>query len=316
MLPILTITLNPTVDFATNAPKVFPGQKLRCDTPRLDPGGGGINVARAVRLLGGHATALVAIGGPTGAQLLQFLAFEGVSTVAIQGPGDTRRSFSVTDSSSGEQYRFVTPGPEWGADDVTRALAGVERAATEGGMIVLSGSQPPGVAKDFPSILAEHVAGRKARLIVDTSGPALKHLAEEPREAIYALRMNVEEAEDLAGTPLHSRQDTADFARKLVRDQVAEVVVVARGGDGNVLANGEEKAWHCTGARVPVVSPIGAGDSFVGGLTLALARGDSPDDCLRLGSAAASAAVSTEATELCDPAVVESLMPSCVISQL
>ena len=91
---ILTITLNPTVDYATTAPEILAGPKLRCTEPHIDPGGGGINVSRAIRLLGGQSTALVAIGGSTGAHLLQLLAFEGVATVAFQGPGETRQSMS------------------------------------------------------------------------------------------------------------------------------------------------------------------------------------------------------------------------------
>ena len=317
MTPIVTITLNPTVDFATTAPNVVAGPKLRCTEPQFDPGGGGINVSRAIRQLGGTSTALIAIGGAPGAQLLQLLAFEGVATVAFQGPGTTRRSFSVIDESTGGQFRFVTPGPSWTAEDVDRALAGVDRAAGNGSgsLIVLSGSQPPGVAKDFPSILSAHIAGRKARLIVDTSGEALAHLIEEPRDAIHVLRMNVEEAEELVGHPLPAREDTADFAQGLARKGVAEFVVVARGADGSVLASADRR-WHTTGAKVRVRSAIGAGDSFVGAFTLALARGDSPQEALRFGSAAASATCTTEATQLCELGIVEQLLPECVITEV
>ena len=317
MPAILTLTLNPTVDFATTAPHVVPGPKLRCTLPQLDPGGGGINVARAIRLLGGEAAALVAIGGPTGAQLLELLAFEGVATVAIQGPGETRRSFSVIDESTGEQYRFVTPGPSWGEEDVTRALAGVDRAAPDATLVVLSGSQPPGVAKDFPAILADHVAGRAApaRLIVDTSGPALAHLAEARHDAIYMLRMNVEEAEELAGRPLPDRADTAAFAQGLVEKGVAELVVVARGTDGSVLAS-RDAAWHSCPPRVDVRSAVGAGDSFVGAFTLWAARGEPVELCLKAGGAAATAACATEATRLCDPDTMRTLYDAASLTRL
>lgn len=306
MSTILTITLNPTVDFATTAPQVLPGPKLRCTEAEFDPGGGGINVARAVRMLGGQATTLIAIGGPTGAQLLELLAFEGGSTVAIQGPGETRRSVSVIDESNGEQYRFVLPGPVWDENDVERALVAVDRAAGAGSLVVLSGSQPPGVAKDFPSILASHIEGRNAQLIVDTSGPALKHLAETPHEAVYLLRMNVEEAEELAGRELPAVADTAAFARELVSRGVAQLVVVARGIDGSVLIS-EDEAWHAVPPEVEVVSAVGAGDSFVGGFALWAARGEPIEECLRTGVAAAAAAVTSEATRLCDKALTEKL---------
>lgn len=312
---ILTITLNPTVDFATSAPQIFPEHKLRCAEPQIDPGGGGINVARAIRKLDGQATALVAIGGATGAHLLQLLALEGVPTVAFQGPGETRQSMSVTDRSSGEQLRFVMPGPDWDQADVARGLDSIDQATGDGTFVVLSGSQPPGVAKDFPSILAGHVAGRKASLIVDTSGPALTHLVEEPKEAVAVLRMDGAEAEGLAGRPLPGRGDSAAFARSLVAAGVARTVIVARGADGSVMAD-TSGAFHCVAPKVKVVSKVGAGDSFVGAFTLWLARGDKPEVCLQAGVAAASAAVASEATRLCDPDMTRALIPDCPIERL
>ena len=312
---ILTITLNPTVDYATSAPEISAGPKLRCGEPQIDPGGGGINVSRAIRNLGGQSVALIAIGGATGAHLLQLLALEGVATVAFQGPGETRQSVTVTEDDTGEQYRFVMPGPSWREEDVPRALATVDQATGDGTLVVLSGSQPPGVAKEFPSILAGHIAGRGARIIVDTSGPALFDLVEKPRGAIHTLRMNGEECEELAGQPHPAPADTAAFARGLIGRGVARHVIVARGSDGSVLAS-SEGAWHATGAQVEVVSKVGAGDSFVGAYTLALAREWEIADCLRFGVAAASAAVNSEATRLCDRTLTERLLEECAVRPL
>lgn len=312
---ILTITLNPTVDYATSAPKVFAEQKLRCTTPQIDPGGGGINVARAIRRLDGQATALVAIGGATGAHLLQLLALEGVPTVAFQGPGETRQSISVTDQATGEQFRFVMPGPSWTDTDVARGLVSIDQAAGDGTFVVLSGSQPPGVAKDFPSILSDHVEGRKAHLIVDTSGPALEHLAQDPHDAVHVLRMDGEEAEGLAGRALPDRSDSAAFAGELVARGVARNVIVARGADGSVMVNGDG-AFHCVAPKVKVVSKVGAGDSFVGAFTLSAARGEQLTEALRHGVAAASAACSTEATRLCDPDHTAAILKDCLLERL
>ena len=312
---ILTITLNPTVDFCTTSQSIEPGPKLRCTEPQIDPGGGGINVARAVKLLGGQATALVAIGGATGAHLLQLLALEGVPTVAFQGPGETRQSMSVINQATGDQYRFVMPGPIWQEHDVPRALESVDQATTEDTLVVLSGSQPPGVAKDFPSILASHVGDRHARMIVDTSGPALTHLVEEPQAALHVLRMDGPEGEEIAGRVMPSREDTAEFAQELVKKGVAKIIIVARGADGSVLATADG-AWHSVNPPVPVVSTVGAGDSFVGAFTLALAGDEPVEECLRWGVAAASAAVMSDATRLCDREQTENLLARCTITKL
>ncbi|PZX19729.1 6-phosphofructokinase 2 [Palleronia aestuarii] len=313
--PMLTITLNPTVDFSTSTASIAPELKLRCAEPQIDPGGGGINVARAIRQLGGQAVALIAIGGSTGAQLLQRLAHEGVATVAFQGPGETRQSVSVIDEGNGSQFRFVMPGPSWQSGDVDRALDSIDQATGDGTLVVLSGSQPPGVAKDFPSILADHVAGRRARLIVDTSGPALHHLVEKPHESLHLLRMDDAEAEEIAGRLLPTKEDTASFAEDLVARGVAKMVIVARGADGSVLST-EEGSWHAVGAPVEVRSKVGAGDSFVGAFTLALAEDRPASDCLRFGVAAASNAVMTDATRLCDRETTDGLYETCTLKRL
>lgn len=312
---VLTITLNPTVDFSTTAPSVVPDVKLRCTEPQIDPGGGGINVARAIRQLGGQAVALIAIGGSTGAMLLQRLAVEGVPTVAFQGPGETRQSVSVIDESTGAQYRFVMPGPSWKEGDIERALESIDQATGDGTLVVLSGSQPPGVAKDFPSILSRHVTGRRARLIADTSGPALRHLVEEPAGRLHVLRMDDVEAEELAGRPLPEVADTAAFCQGLIARGVAEMVVVARGADGSVLSM-SGGSWHAVGPKVEVRSKVGAGDSFVGAFTLALAEERPPEEALRLGVAAAANAVMTDATRLCDRDTTDRLARDCALTRL
>ncbi len=312
---ILTITLNPTVDFSTSTGEIIPELKLRCTEPQIDPGGGGINVARAIRLLGGQAVALIAIGGSIGAQLLQRLSHEGVPTVAFQGPGETRQSFSVIDQSNGQQVRFVMPGPAWRESDVLRALDSIDQATGGGTLVVLSGSQPPGVAKDFPSILAQHVSGRQARLIVDTSGPALMHLAEAEHDAVFVLRMDDAEAEELAGRALPTVEDTAAFASKMVARGIARNVIVARGADGSVLTNAEA-SWHSVAPKVPVLSKVGAGDSFVGALTLGLAEHRPIEECLRFGVAAASNAVMTEATRLCDAETTARIVKDTTLRKL
>ena len=123
MRPILTVTLNPAVDLAAATPQVVAGPKLRLGKPAIDPGGGGINVARAVRLLGGEALAFVALGGAMGAQLAWLVQRTGVPLVGFEAPGETRHSLTVTAEDSGAEYRFVLPG----ADGIKNSLFGRSR---------------------------------------------------------------------------------------------------------------------------------------------------------------------------------------------
>ncbi|OOY21599.1 sugar kinase [Thioclava sp. DLFJ5-1] len=312
MTSILTITLNPTVDLSIETPEVAPERKLRCTRPLTDPGGGGLNVSRAIAALGGNSTAFVALGGTTGDRVMRLLAEAGIAVFPFPAPGETRMSLTATDQSTGAQYRFVMPGPDWGARDVAKALSRIARAAPEGGIVVLSGSQPPGVPEDFPARLATKMARTKARLFLDTSGEALHQLMESEAKPADVLRMDELEAEGLAGRKLPERRDSADFAQSLVQRGLAHAVIVARGADGNVLAT-KDARWFAVAPKVDVVSKVGAGDSFVGAFTLALSRGKSFREALQQGAAGAAAAVTTPATDLCSAAMVRRLLPHCPV---
>lgn len=312
--PILTVTLNPALDLSTAADEVRPDLKLRCDKPVVDPGGGGINVSRAIKIIGGQSTAMVALGGATGTRMAEMLKADGLAVVRLTAPGETRQSLAVTDRASGGQYRFILPGPEWHKTHVADMMAAIAEHARAGGWVVVSGSNPPGVAPGFEQMLTVRLKDGRAKLLVDTSGDALRALAGSSIP-VDVLRMDSHEAEGLAGRPLPLRADSAGFAAGLVRDGAAKAVIVARGADGSVIA-GPDGAWHAEAARVNVVSAVGAGDSFVAGFVLAMARDWPVDQALALGAAAASAAVMTPATELCHPIDVERFYSGRVVTRL
>jgi len=312
-LSILTLTLNPALDMATEVAEIIPGHKLRCSEPQLDPGGGGLNVSRAIRALGGDSLALVAIGGLTGDRLAGLIRAEGVTFLSILGPGETRQSLTVNESATGRQYRFMLPGPVWGAAERASVFTLLRATARPGGISVISGSQPPGVPIDFPAELAASMPD--SRTVLDTSGPALAEAVRRPIPGLDVLRMDGEEGEELAGRPLPTREDTAAFAQSLVRQGVARTVIIARGADGNILADAERRLF-AHAAKVQVRSTVGAGDSFVAAYVLARARGQSNAEALALGSAAASAAVTTDATRLCQLDDVLRLVPQCAVSEV
>ncbi|MCW9043218.1 MAG: hexose kinase [Pseudopelagicola sp.] len=315
MQDILTITLNPAVDMSTAVDHVEAGPKLRCERPAIDPGGGGINVSRAIRTLGGQTRALVAVGGPTGKKLRHLLLEEGIAYLPFRAPGETRQSLAVTDRSRRAQYRFVMPGPDWAQADVDRLLAMLPGIVPEGGFVVPSGSLPPGTGTDFIASLCHTLSGRDVQVIADLSGAGLHALLQTPGPCLNTLRMDQHEAETLHGAPLPDRTDTARFARTLRDKNIAKTVIVARGADGSVLVTGDT-ALHVAAANVPVQSKVGAGDSFVGAYTLSLARGEDPGSALQHGSAAASAAVMTGATDLCRREDAGRLLSHCPLTVL
>ena len=315
--PVLTITLNPALDIATTTPRVAPGPKLRCGAPCADPGGGGVNVARAILQLGGTATAFVALGGATGTRHAQLLRAEGVALAQFRVDGETRQSLTVTEDESADQYRFVLPGPAWTDAQTRRAVDRITGELRRNMVSVFSGSLPPGVPATLPAQLARIAAQDGATLLIDTSGAALRTLITEPLadHAPGVLRMDGAEAAEMAGRTLSQPQDSADFAAELVDRGVARCVIVARGADGSVMATPAARL-HCRPPTVDVVSRVGAGDSFTGAFAFALAQGQEDSDCLRVGTAAAAAAVMTDATALCRREDVARLKPECTVTAL
>lgn len=313
-MAIVTVTLNPALDLETRTTRLEPGHKLRCAPPRRDPGGGGINVARAVVTLGGSATAAVATGGALGQGLLDDLARSGVAVAALPAPGETRQNLSVIEEATGNQYRFIFPGPTWAEADIAAATEALLPLVAPGDLVVLSGSLPPGLSPASYVDLARAVIGAGGLVVADTSGAALTALARAGL-GLKVLRMDHAEAEDLLGETLPTPADTARSALNLVAGGAAEIAILARGAEGSILAS-REGCWFAPAADMPVVSLTGAGDSFVAGATLALSRAMPLPEVLSRGVAAASAAVTTEATELCDRDVFEAILPDCTARKI
>lgn len=310
MRDILTVTFNPSLDLATDVASVEPNQKLRCETPHTDPGGGGTNVSRAIQLLGGQARTLVALGGATGDRVEALLSEAALDVIRHEAPGETRQSLVVTSKTTGDQYRFMLPGPKWFPMDSTAAEAAVVAAARPGGLVVLSGSLPPGMPAQVLPDLCERLAEKDVQVVADTSGPALHLFASGAVSRPHVLRMNHLEASEIAGHPLANLSETADLASELIEREAADIVIVARGPEGSVLAT-KGRRLHSHAADVPVRSKVGAGDTFVGCFTLALAQGRPLDEALSRAVAAASAAVMTEGTLLCRSEDAERLIAHC-----
>ena len=151
--------MNPALDIATATETVVAGHKLRCGQPRYDPGGGGINVARAVHRLGGDALAVFPIGGLSGEMLCRLLHDEGVPHIPVPIAGFTRESLAVVERQSGKQYRFLLPGPLLSPHDQERCLHALAMHAGGAAYLVASGSLPPGVSE----VRARHLGGRPQR---------------------------------------------------------------------------------------------------------------------------------------------------------
>lgn len=303
MPTIATLTLNPALDVETATETVRDTHKLRCGPPRIEPGGGGINVARVTHALGGDVVAVFPQGGPTGATFAALLGAAGIPTLAVPIAGAMRESFTADETSTGKQYRFVLPGPELAAHEVDALFAAIEAMAPAPDFVVASGSLPVGCDPAVFKHLCELCARIGARLVVDTSGPPLAALE---GSCAYLIKPSLREVEELVGRPLTSEAEEMEAARELQRRGFADVVVVSLAERGALLA-ASDCELRMPAIRVPEGSAVGAGDSMVAALVLALSRGWGLEAALRYGVAAGAAALTAPGTELARRQDVERL---------
>ncbi len=295
MVNIYTLTLAPSLDSATLTPHIYPEGKLRCTAPVFEPGGGGINVARAITHLGGKATAIFPAGGATGEHLVALLADEQVATQSVESHDWTRQNLHVHVEASGEQYRFVMPGASLSADEFRRLEEKV-LAIESGSLLVTSGSLPPGVELAKLTQLLAAAQDKGIRCIVDSSGDALAAALELGN--IELVKPNQKELSALVGRELTQPDDVRKAAQEIVHAGKALRVVVSLGPQGALAVD----AQQCVQVVPPPMksqSTVGAGDSMVGAMTLKLAEGAPLEDMVRFGVAAGSAATINQGTRLC-----------------
>ena len=302
---IVTLTMNPSIDVSTSVGEVKPIHKMRCAAGHRDPGGGGINVARVVKRFGLPLTAVYVIGGISGKLLQRLVTDAGIDSRVIETPDETREDFTVYEEKSGNQFRFVMPGPELPEHVWKAALDAVTAFDPAPGFIVASGSLPHGVPVDFYARVVEAGREASAKVVVDTSGAALVGaLGRRP----FMIKPSLRELRELTGAELKDEAAMVEAARRLVAEGKVETVALTLGEDGALLATADG-VWRANAPKVKVLSAVGAGDSFVGAMVCALSQGMAVEEAFRRGLAAGSAALLAAGTELCQLKDVERLLP-------
>jgi 6-phosphofructokinase 2 len=298
-----TLTLNPSIDLSSDTDKVRPTHKVRTTNERMDPGGGGINVARVLHRFGIAVEATYLAGGATGRVLDDLLEKQGLARKAIWIADDTRMSHTVHECSTGDEYRFTPEGPEVAQDELEAVLTSLQIGACE--FLVASGSLPRGMPEDVYARVLGQVREHGGRLILDTSGPALRHALRAG--GIELIKPSRGELEQLSGRELASREELVGEARRIVDAGQAAHVAVTLGRDGALLV-GAEGAHFLPSLPIKSRSAVGAGDAFVAGMTYGLVSGASMLDAFRIATAAGAATALTPGTDLCHPEDVRRLL--------
>jgi 6-phosphofructokinase 2 len=287
---IVTLTVNPALDVAMEAGEVRPGHKIRTQGTTYDPGGGGINVSRTIHALGGETLAVMVTGGPTGRFTEQLLTDAGVPYRTVSVAGTTRISLTVREASSGAEYRFVPEGAllkSSDAEDILSLLADLRAD-----WLVASGSLPPGFPIDFYAKVAHQARRNALRFALDTSGVALEAAL---HQGIDLLKTSLSEFQSIAGTTSSDCDALAEHASRLAATGAASMIALTLGDRGAILATRECRIVQ-PAPSVRVCSSVGAGDSFLAGLVLGLARRQTSKEALRLAIASGAAAVTSRGT--------------------
>lgn len=297
---IVTLTLNPALDQVCWVDAIREHVKIRAREARFEPGGGGVNVARALHGLDVATTAFWSKGAETGDLMARLLDEEGVDHRPIPIEAATRTNFAVFGAEDGDELTFSMPGSPLTEAEVDRWLRVVDEIDAR--FAVVSGSRPPDGGHVYGQLV--HRLKQRSKVILDTSGAGLARTLEE---GVFLAKPNREELAELTGSELGSPEAIEAAARDLVEVGMAEIVVVSLASEGAIAVTGSE-AVRVEAPDVPAKSNVGAGDSMVAGLVRKLSGGFQVAEAVRYAVAAGADAVRRPGTRLCTREGVDELL--------
>ena len=303
MSKIITITFAPSIDKSAIVPAVFSEKKMRCSALVTEPGGGGINVARVISRLGGDVRAIFPSGGYMGMFLNHLLENDNVPFASIQSKNETRENYVILDQATNKQYRFGMPSIELFENELKDIIQVIENQEKVD-FIIASGSLPPGIPLNIYGQLSKIATKKKAKLIVDTSGEALKNALNED---VYLLKPNLEELGFLLDKKDLELENIEVLAKELIQKRHCQIIVVSLGANGAMLITKDE-TFSVRPPKVKVKSTVGAGDSMVAGIVFGLSNNLNLKECLQYGVACGTATTMNSGTALCQIKEVKKLL--------
>jgi 1-phosphofructokinase len=293
---IVTVTPNPSADRTLSVVELHRGEVNRADAGRIDAGGKGVNVSRALAANGVATLAVLPLAGPDGELLGSLLAQAGIDFVAVPVGGPTRSNVAVVEPD-GTLTKINAAGHALTAEEVDVLLDAATSAGEPVTWVVGCGSLPPDTRPDFYAALVDRARTTGAKVAVDTSGKPLEVCLPARPDLI---KPNLEELAELVGRPLETIDEVVTAASEL-RVDGPRTVVVSLGAYGAVLVDGNEPVLAVPPPIVPL-SNVGAGDALLAGF---LAGGGAGPDALRSGVAYGSAAASLPGTSMPGPRQID-----------
>ncbi len=294
MKKVITITVNPTLDKSIIVPSLIENQKLRCTDIKYEPGGGGINISRAIKKLGGSSFALFLAGGHFGSFFIELFKKKKIAFEAFKIKNETRESLILFDKLNTKQYLLDMQGPivfenEW--QSLLTYISNLKQVD----FIVASGSLPQSIPVDFYAQIARISKKIGSKFILDTSGEPLELAI---KEGLYLIKPNLKEMGILTGIDKIEREKAKEKALEIIKEKKCEAIVISLGADGALLVT-NDFTEHFVAPNVAVKSTVGAGDSMLAGIILKLSKNENLQDAVRYGVACGAAATLNSGTNLC-----------------
>ncbi|HKQ17552.1 MAG TPA: 1-phosphofructokinase family hexose kinase [Solirubrobacterales bacterium] len=311
---ILTVTFNAAIDRTVAVPNFHQGHRHRAVDSRTVAGGKGVNVARALSLLGRPVIATGLVGGATGRQVVEHLERESVLHDFTRIAGETRINLAVIDPTSGEQTEINQRGPEVTTEEIDAFLARLTYLATGVKICVLAGSLPPDVDAQIYARLVKGLRERGVVVVLDSEGePMLAGLRAGPG----FVAPNEREAEELVG---HEFDDPADLVHglaELARLGATEAVITRPDGCVATIGENAERRYVevFTEALEPVAT-VGSGDAFLAGYVAARYDGRPAEECLAYGVACGAESTQHFGAGVVDREQAERILADVEIRQL
>jgi 1-phosphofructokinase family hexose kinase len=302
---IITVTLNPALDKTLQVPNFTPGRRHRTVDQVAMPGGKGVNVARAIKLLGQPVIATGIAGGATGTRIVEALNDDSILNDFVRIREESRTNTAVLDPTTGLQTEINERGPEVGPQELELFREKLLYLAKGASICVFAGSLPRGIEPGVYSELIREVKRLGVTTVLDTEGEPLRLAVRAEPDIVSP---NELEAEELVGQEFNDVEDRAQAVLEMVRLGARESIMTVRDGCfANVLDDGQT-LYRVRVQEQEARSRIGSGDAFLAGYVAARYTGRSPVECLRYGVACGAESVRHFGAGMIDPGNVDRLL--------
>jgi 1-phosphofructokinase/tagatose 6-phosphate kinase len=311
---IISVTMNAAIDRTVAVPNFRQGHRHRAVESRTVPGGKGINVARALGLLGRPVIATGLAGGANGERILEQLSAESLLTDLIPIANESRINLAVIDPTSGEQTEINERGPAVTAGELNAFIDRLDYLAAGARLCVLAGSLPPSVDVDFYATLITRLRRRGITVLLDSEGAPM---SAGMRAGPNMVTPNKLEAEELVGHEFERDEDLFNVLTELIEMGPEQAAITLPEGCVAIVGNpGEQRMLEVSIEQLDPISTVGSGDAFAAGYMAALYDGMTPEMCLSYGVACGAEATQHLGAGHLDRGRAESLLDSVSVRQV